>query len=169
MQRYLIYIPKDVVPDDIKKFSCIDRPIFRYRTRDIELDIHTRNDACIDEILKSISVKEVEEFDAEKLQESLATRDKEDIMRSVSALFSDEKYWEAHEVMESLWKHSKGDERKFYRGLILLSASMVHYQMLSFDKAIEMFNSAVKMLSSIEGINITIPHSFVYPVKFPVL
>ncbi|MGC8608265.1 MAG: DUF309 domain-containing protein [Thermoplasmata archaeon] len=167
MLRYLLYVGKDAEPDIIKKFDCIKRPIFRYRTKDIEVDVHVDDQRCIAEMSKFISINETEEFDSEKLQESLDKQDENDIMNNVAALFSDEKYWEAHEVLESLWKRSKGDEKKFYRGLILLCASMVHYQMLSFDKAIEVFNNAARILSSIRGVNVRIPRSFIYPIPFP--
>src|SRR5262249_30489999 len=43
-------------------------------------------------------------------------------------LFNEERYWEAHEVLEGLWKQAKGDERQLLQGLILTAAALVHAQ-----------------------------------------
>ena len=44
-------------------------------------------------------------------------------------LFNQEKFFEAHEVLEALWLETKGGERNFYQGLIQLAASLVHFHM----------------------------------------
>lgn len=43
-------------------------------------------------------------------------------------LFNEGRYWEAHEALEHVWKPlAKGSlERRFYQGLILLSAAFLH-------------------------------------------
>ncbi|WP_245895351.1 DUF309 domain-containing protein [Devosia submarina] len=40
-------------------------------------------------------------------------------------LFNHGYYWEAHEAWEGLWQMALGDEKLFFKGLILLSASGV--------------------------------------------
>ena len=57
-------------------------------------------------------------------------------------LFQEEKFFEAHEVLEALWRETKGKERDFYHGLIQLAALLVHYQKGNLTGARELFKSA---------------------------
>ena len=43
-------------------------------------------------------------------------------------LFNAGKFFEAHEVWEEIWKHSSGEEKLFYQGIIQAAAAMVHVQ-----------------------------------------
>jgi uncharacterized protein len=43
-------------------------------------------------------------------------------------LFNEERFWESHEVLEQIWRGSKGSERDTIQGLILTAAAFVHYQ-----------------------------------------
>ena len=48
------------------------------------------------------------------------------IARAVQ-LFNDERYWEAHEVLEYLWKNTAtGIEKEILNGIILVAAAFVH-------------------------------------------
>ncbi len=42
------------------------------------------------------------------------------------ALFNQQKYFEAHEVWESVWMHSQGELRFFYQALIQAAAALLH-------------------------------------------
>lgn len=57
-------------------------------------------------------------------------------------LFQEEKFFEAHEVLEGLWRETRGAERDFYHGLIQLAASLVHYQKGNLAGAQELFRTA---------------------------
>lgn len=41
-------------------------------------------------------------------------------------LFNEQKFFEAHEALEVLWRREKGAERSFYQGLIQIAAVFVH-------------------------------------------
>jgi predicted metal-dependent hydrolase len=43
-------------------------------------------------------------------------------------LFNDEYFFEAHEVLEDVWKRDHGEARLFLQGLIQISAAYHHYQ-----------------------------------------
>ena len=60
------------------------------------------------------------------------------------SLFHEEKYFEAHEVLESLWRETKGEEREFYQGLIQLAAALVHFQKRNLAGARELVRNASK-------------------------
>ena len=57
-------------------------------------------------------------------------------------LFAGEKFFEAHEVLEALWRETKGKDRDFYQGLIQLAASLVHFQRGNSAGAKELFCTA---------------------------
>ena len=59
-------------------------------------------------------------------------------------LFREEKYFEAHEILESLWLETKGEQRVFYQGLIQLAAALVHFQKGNLDGARELVQNASK-------------------------
>jgi hypothetical protein len=50
------------------------------------------------------------------------------VISEARGLFNEERYWEAHEVLEGLWKSTQGSERQLLQGLILTAAALVHVQ-----------------------------------------
>ncbi len=52
----------------------------------------------------------------------------ESYYRQFWELFNAEKFFEAHEVLETLWRKTSGPERDFYQGLIQVAAAFVHVQ-----------------------------------------
>jgi uncharacterized protein len=52
----------------------------------------------------------------------------EDAVTSSVFLFNMERYWKSHEVLESVWKDSKGQTKSLLNGLILVDAAYVHFQ-----------------------------------------
>ncbi len=42
--------------------------------------------------------------------------------------FNDERFWEAHEVLEGVWKKSFEGEKELVQGIILVAAALVHFQ-----------------------------------------
>lgn len=53
--------------------------------------------------------------------------DRETLQRGID-LFNQERYWEAHEVLEEIWHPATGTDRDVIQGLILTAAAFVHYQ-----------------------------------------
>lgn len=63
-------------------------------------------------------------------------------------LFDEEKFFEAHEVLEDLWRETKGQERDFYQGLIQLAAALVHYQKNHLTGSQELYRKASRYLKA---------------------
>lgn len=57
-------------------------------------------------------------------------------------LFNQEKYFEAHEVLEDLWRKEKGENRRFYQGLIQIAAAFVHIQRGNKTGALNLYQKA---------------------------
>jgi hypothetical protein len=62
------------------------------------------------------------------------------------ALFNAERFWEAHEVLESLWRVEEGDEKKLLQGLILVCAAFVHVQKGERDVALGVARRGLPLL-----------------------
>jgi len=73
---------------------------------------------------------------------------KEERLRLGRELFNEERYWEAHEVLEGIWRHSNGVEKDLIQGLILVCAAFVHVQKAEYDIALSILRRA---LAKIEG------------------
>ena len=42
--------------------------------------------------------------------------------------FNEERFWEAHEVLEGVWKKCFEGEKELVQGIILAAAALVHFQ-----------------------------------------
>src|ERR687889_771578 len=74
----------------------------------------------------------------------------EAIMRAVE-LFNDERYWEAHEALESVWKNATGTEKEILNGIILVAAAFVHDEKNETDVCIAILLRARKKFHRAKG------------------
>jgi len=80
-------------------------------------------------------------------------------LKHAKELFNGERYWEAHEMLEGLWKKSKGEEKDILQGLILVCAAFVHAQRAEYNIALSILRRALikfegKSVKTIDGIDI---------------
>ncbi len=61
-------------------------------------------------------------------------------------LFNAQKFFEAHEVLELLWREEKGPDRDFYQGLIQIAAVFVHLQKNNLPGAQRLLETAAAYL-----------------------
>ncbi|MDF0681060.1 MAG: DUF309 domain-containing protein [Candidatus Nitrosocosmicus sp.] len=97
----------------------------------IEIDVSTHDD-------NSLSPNDLEFFGPidvlgslirlEELNEVNDFISREDAVMSSIFLFNMERYWKSHEVLEGIWKDSKGQTKSLLNGLILVNAAYVHFQ-----------------------------------------
>jgi hypothetical protein len=52
--------------------------------------------------------------------------EKDKAIKRAVQLFNDERYWEAHEALEYVWKNATGIEKEILNGIILVAAAFVH-------------------------------------------
>jgi uncharacterized protein len=62
------------------------------------------------------------------LQERKGPADPEAIVAETRLLFGEQRYWEAHEALEQLWRERQGDEKGWVQALIIAAAALVHHQ-----------------------------------------
>ncbi len=63
--------------------------------------------------------------------------------------FNSERYWECHEVLESVWRVKQGDEKRILQGIILVCAAFVHHQKGEEEVALSVLGRAAKQLDFI--------------------
>jgi len=68
-------------------------------------------------------------------------------MAEARELFNGERCWEAHEVLEGLWRQKHGEEKRFIQGVILVCAAFVHHQKGQDDVAFGVLSRAAKQLT----------------------
>jgi uncharacterized protein len=136
--RYLVrlannqgYAPKDVKALQVKIRELLGSAEkignLRISTSAIEFDLF----AEAPDLGRSKSLLEAKISDVITLRSTdtrVSTRAEDETLREGIALFNQERFWEAHEVLEEIWHPSKGVERDLIQGLILTAAALVHYQ-----------------------------------------
>lgn len=150
------------------------KTIFRKNTHGFELDAH------IIEVGRSIvEVSSLHELlfvsfpdSIEKLcgfKEPLNEYKITEFLKFSESLMLQERFWESHVILENLWKLSEGNRKSYFQGLILLSASMVQYQMGRETKAYSIYQRSYELIQQ-SKINSKLldhlPHRFSYPISF---
>lgn len=165
VKRYMIYLdntsylPKDA-PTLLKRARELLRVNSRVIIRDtrvlkkyIEFDTSIPDDASITDILLGYqAIGPVAEYDL-IIERILPKADA--IIQSIK-LFNDEKYWSAHEHLESIWKNSQGDEKNLLNGIILIAAAFVHDEKNESEICISILSRALQKLNRAHGIYLSI-------------
>ena len=63
------------------------------------------------------------------------------------SLFNEQRYFEAHEVWEDLWKRAEGRDKLFYQGLIQCAVSLEHMKRGNASGARSLFRRCQKRLA----------------------
>ncbi len=66
-------------------------------------------------------------------------------------LFNQERFWEAHEVLEEIWHPATGVERDIIQGLILTAAALVHYQKNEKAVCLSILGRAMEKLGALDN------------------
>ena len=93
----------------------------------LEVDVFAGTDPDCETFLAAVEPLGEAEFTRNLSQATpaLSTQETVDEARS---LFNHERFWEGHEVLESLWRVSTGAEKSLVQGIILVCAAYVHVQ-----------------------------------------
>lgn len=68
-------------------------------------------------------------------------------------LFNQEKFHEAHDILEEMWTEQKSDPyRQMYQGVIQAAVSLYLYQEKRYPGAIKVYQRSIKSLDSFSGV-----------------
>jgi hypothetical protein len=111
----------------------------------LELDIFAPSPNDLELFLAAIEPLAEVEF-SRNLSEAPAHKSKEALIEEARRYFNSERYWEAHETLESVWRSASGKEKLYLQGLILVCASFVHHQKREHEVALGVLRRAAKQL-----------------------
>lgn len=114
-----------------------------YRALEIDVFLPSRQD--FDLFLATVEPLGKIEFFRD-LQEPAPFLTTADAVAEAVRLFDGERFWEAHEVLESVWRVANGEEKKVLQGLILVCAAFVHVQKGEESVAIGVARRALPLL-----------------------
>jgi hypothetical protein len=138
MMRYLVRLANSqgYTPTDVKLLQAKIRELLgsadkignlRISTSAIEFDLFAeqtdlnRSKSLLEEkISKVVTLRPIDP--------RVPTKGGEEMLREGVELFNQERFWEAHEVLEEIWHPATGADRDIIQGLILTAAALVHYQ-----------------------------------------
>lgn len=78
--------------------------------------------------------------------------EKKEAIENAKFYFNNERFWECHEVLESVWKKTCEGEKDLVQGIILVAAAFVHYQKNENEICLSIMNRAMGNLKSATGI-----------------
>jgi uncharacterized protein len=159
MKRYMVhlrnimpYAPKDATAllrraRELVEIEATIRDA-RVSKKYIEFDISIPNGMDI-----NIIIERLEAISTLGSYEHIIERhiEKDEAIERAMQLFNDEKYWQAHEVLEYVWKNESGIEKEILNGIILVAAAFVHDEKDEPDVCISILQRARKKLGRATG------------------
>ena len=125
------YLPKDVkmMQDKIRELLGSEDKIgnLRISTSAIELDVFV-DSPNLKRVKDLLEAKISTVVTLRSIDPRASSKHDDETLRKGIDLFNQERFWEAHEVLEEIWHPSTGVERDVIQGLILTAAAFVHYQ-----------------------------------------
>src|SRR3989442_2502886 len=161
MIRYLARLANNqgYTPKDVKMMQAKIRELLgsaekignlRISTSAIEFDLFAEKD----DLNKSESLLEAEISKVITLRSTEprgSARGEQEALREGIDLFNQERFWEAHELLEEIWHPAKGVERDTIQGLILTAAALVHYQKNENAVCVSILGRAMEKLGGFDN------------------
>lgn len=170
MFRVLFEFPLENIHSIKEKTKEIEKVIFRKKSYGYEVDLTTNDpDGTVRYIKDNLGNYPFRVIQEQEILKNPNLIETIDVFRRSMILFREERYWESHVLLETVWRNSHNDLKRFLQTVILLAASQVHFQMSEKETAHIQYNRAYKNLQNSEYrkiFHMIIPGEFVYPL-FP--
>lgn len=158
MQRYMMHLQN-------KSYTSKDAAALLYKARELVEPEVTIRDARVSKKYVELDTSVPDDMDISGLAGKLKAiaplasyehvverhMGKDEAIERAVELFNDEKYWEAHEALESVWKGSSGAEKSILNGIILVAAAFVHDEKDEPEICLSILQRARKRLDGIGG------------------
>lgn len=167
--RVLAIVNNQSRTDLIRSLKGISHLIMRRRSYATEVDFHTDDIEKAITDLRDVSIildyrdigENERKYDDAYFRSVLNRED--EIIQEAKEMFSRERYWEAHTVLEDLWKISRGRKKKLLQGIIIIAASLTHHQMGETEVSARMYSKGLKLIHEGSGLR---PHEYGYSEEF---
>lgn len=104
------------------------------------------DDEMTDEFCDSHELPESFGIDLDKTPILLHPQKRKSLFRAGLERFNDERFFEAHEEWEKLWRYEQGRDRAFIQGLIQAAGHLVHLQKGNWSGALRLADLAKQKL-----------------------
>jgi uncharacterized protein len=111
----------------------------------LEVDVFVNSKSDFDLFVSALEPLSKIEF-IHDLNEPPVHKSRDEVLSEARGYFNSERFWEAHETLEGLWRVSSGDEKLLLQGLILICAAFVHHQKKEEDTAQSVLRRARRQL-----------------------
>lgn len=164
MQRFLVF-SENVISNvrEILKDIGAKKIIVRKHSSSTEIDFRAPHNVNIAELKEKIGNKSNitpvrEDFSGIPIQEMLETAER---------LITEERFWEAHNVLEDLWKNSSGKSKQIVHDIIGIVVSQIKVQMNQESTGDIVYHRNLANLKEqrIDFITNQLPEKFSYPIK----
>src|SRR5712664_3327096 len=161
MMRYLVRLANSqgYTPTDVKMLQAKIRELLgsadkignlRISTSTIEFDLFAEpTDLNRSKSLLEAKISKV--VTLRSIESRVSTRGEEEMLREGVDLFNQERFWEAHEVLEEIWHPATGVDRDIIQGVILTAAALVHYQKNEKAVCVSILERAIKKLGALDN------------------
>ena len=116
--------------------------VARVASKFVELDVSVEKekfDAIIEKLIPIGKLDNARHVVEEEIE-------KEDGIKDGIFYFNNERFWEAHESLEGVWKKCEGREKELVQGIILLAVSFAHQQKNDEDIGIGMLSRSLEKI-----------------------
>lgn len=155
MPRYMVHLENSrYVPQDSRHLVYRARSlcgkmasvrVCRVASEFVELDVSTDDLDAVVSALSAVGPLR----DARLVDESEVPKD-QGMLEGIS-YYNGERYWEAHEAWEGVWKQCSGREKTLVQGLILLAVSFAHAQKNDAPIGVAMLSRAREKIGDWSG------------------
>ncbi len=161
--RYLIRLKNDIgaVPGDRRSLSRLaydsvkglgeDIGNLRVSASAVELDLLLNSSENLKPAIAILESKIGPSLTIRQLDTDMLKMEKGAALRMGIDLFNQERYWESHEALESVWLTAIGREKELLQGLILAAAALVHLQKGEDDVALSILSRASEKFRNDNG------------------
>jgi len=161
--RYLVRLANNqgYTPKDVKMLQVKIRELLgsadkignlRISTSAIEFDLFA-DQADLNRSKSLLEAKVSKVVTLRSIDTRVSTKGEEETLREGIDLFNQERFWEAHEVLEEIWHPATGVERDIIQGLILTAAALVHYQKNENAVCVSILGRAREKLGTLDDFN----------------
>ncbi|MBI3638757.1 MAG: DUF309 domain-containing protein [Thaumarchaeota archaeon] len=145
------------VPQDAKKLlSQADKLVAgmhaivrdaRVSSRYVEFDVSVSKE-YLDVLVKKLEIISPLDHARHLVEEEM---EKEKAVENGREYFNYERFWECHEILESVWKKTYDGEKDLIQGIILVAAAFVHYQKNEDDICLSILKRAMEKFGNSSG------------------
>lgn len=158
MERYMVHLKNSTYgPKDASKLLSWARRLSegteaiirdtRVSNKYLEFDVSIKKE-LVDSLLQKLA--QINPLDhARHIAEEEISR--EDSIAMGKQYFNSERFWEAHEALEAVWKNAEKREKRLWQGIILAAAAFVHHQKDEDSICFSIMGRALEKLSGWQG------------------